>query len=399
VTLDLARIVGRLDDLVVEADAQRDHERFDALRRVWGSADGATVERRLVGAKTTFLVARGQADYRHAHPEPASPADYVVAATDGSLVLPNRHSPARFYIMNTGLVRLEYGACSNAWLASDPSLHFGDDELTVPNDIRRQPVNEAILGLRRSVAELEAGIDLVAGSPVSALAMQDGTLILWRLEGQSEAVREWVLKDYVAALRRYRELDIPIVSYISAPGSADLMNAMRIASCDYPTRGVPIDCDHCRGRFATEAHLPACDILPAITDRALLGDLGGLRPGERTDVFTSASRVIGEYVSRGGPEMEIRFFYLHTGLEIARIEAPRWVTDDPAHLNLVHSVVLDQCRLGKGYPVVLQEAHEQAVIGMEDRRIVELAVERALSRAGVVLTWTGKDGSKRGRFV
>jgi len=136
-----------------------------------------------------------------------------------------------------------------------------------------------------------------------------------------------------------------------------------------------------------------------ITDRQLFDDIGGLAPGARSPVYRSGSRILKEYVARGGPELEICFFYVNNGREIARVEAPRYVTDNPAHLDLVHAVVLDQCVLGRGYPVVLQEAHELAVIDMEDRRIVELAVEQALARAGVVLTWTGKDGSKRGRFV
>lgn len=398
-TLDLSRIIAGINALAANTEARRDETRYRALRDAWARLDSRSIEQRLVGAKTSFLVARTDSPAHAQAPEPQLPPGHAVIATDGSLVLPSRHSPARFYILNIGVVRLRYGDCPSALLEAIPSLHFGDDALTVPNDPRRTLHNETTLGLLRAVEELRAAIDLAVDEPHPKVVLQDGTLILWRLESQSDPVREWVLAPFVEQLRAFADHEIPLASYISAPASTDLMGSLRVAVCDYPDQGRTIDCDHCRARIATERHQPACDILPMLTDRALLTDIACLSPGARTPVYRSESRILREYVTRGGPELEIRFFYVHTGREIARVEAPRFVTDNPASLDLVHAVVLDQCRLGLGYPVALQEAHEQAVIGMEDRRIVERAVEEALARAGIVLTWTGKDGSKRGRFV
>ncbi|HLI51580.1 MAG TPA: hypothetical protein VKU87_07260, partial [Thermomicrobiaceae bacterium] len=68
-------------------------------------------------------------------------------------------------------------------------------------------------------------------------------------------------------------------------------------------------------------------------------------------------------------------------------------------LELTHAVIYDQCRRGRGYPPALQEAHEQAVIGMADRRMVETLVDRALAENSIVMQRSGKDASKRGRFV
>jgi hypothetical protein len=39
------------------------------------------------------------------------------------------------------------------------------------------------------------------------------------------------------------------------------------------------------------------------------------------------------------------------------------------------------------------------VLSSADRRLVEELVERRLASLGVVMTRTGKEGSKRGRFV
>ncbi len=117
--------------------------------------------------------------------------------------------------------------------------------------------------------------------------------------------------------------------------------------------------------------------------------------GARTAVFDSNSSILNKYPD----EQRVVFFYVNTGLEIGRVEVPRWVSDDPQLLDRTHALILDQCQRGRGYPVVLQEAHELAVINMADRRLIELLVEREMAQIGVVLTWTGKDGSKRGRFV
>lgn len=398
-TLNLSRIISDINALAAETEAGYDQARFSALRSAWALLDMSDIDQRMASARTTFLVARGDGNAHSQVPEPPLPGRHTVIATDGSLILPSRHSPARFFVLNIGVVRLRYGEPSSALLDARPRLYCGDAELTIPNDLQRTPQNETTLGLLRAVEELKAAVELAGHESIPTVALQDGTLVLWRLESQSDAVRDWILNPFVEQLRAFEDRGIPIASYISAPGAGELMNALRIAVCDYPARGMAINCDHCRRRILTESHIPACDILPMITDRALLSDIADLASGARTPVYRSASRILREYVSRGGPGVEIRFFYVNTGQEIARVEAPRFVTDDRAQLDLVHAAVLDQVRLGRGYPVALQEAHEQAVIGMEDRRVVELAVERALARAGVVLTWTGKDGSKRGRFV
>src|SRR5690606_20606097 len=81
------------------------------------------------------------------------------------------------------------------------------------------------------------------------------------------------------------------------------------------------------------------------------------------------------------------------------VEIPRWVAEDAGLLEFTQAVIYDQCQRGRGYPSALQEAHEQAVIGGDERRAVELLLEEALMRHQIVPRRSGKDGSKRGRFI
>ena len=93
------------------------------------------------------------------------------------------------------------------------------------------------------------------------------------------------------------------------------------------------------------------------------------------------------------------FYYLNTGDEIARMEVPAWVAEDETLLSLSHSLVLDQCRKGLGYPVSIMEAHEQAVIGGSERELFRRMVEDTLAERHLPVYTSEKERSKRLRWL
>lgn len=387
---DFTKIVEQIDELTRDVPRGGPDE-FVALREAYTTVDVGDLVARLTDKQTrhSFMPALPGYSFNGAYPAPTPPADFSVLATDGSFMLPDRHSPARFYLINVSRVHLHYGSAPGAELSARAELRYREEELRI-ND--RIPVNPSILGMRRAVDELAALAELAHDPSVErpAVALQDGTLILWSLSSQDATVRDWVLNDFLLALDDLRERGIPVASYISYPGGDDVSDALRVAACDYPLRGIPINCDACRAERPT----PACSIIPTVPDRHLFAHIASLKPGERSDVYRSASKILQHY-----REHAIAFFYLQTGTEIARVEIPAWVADNPAHLDLVHATIYDQCLRGRGYPSVLQEAHEQAVIGTDERRVVEQLIEEALARLGIVMLRSAKDASKRGRFV
>jgi len=390
VPFDFTKIVEQIEDLTRDVPRGGPDE-FVALREAFTTVDVGDLVARLTDKQTrhSFMPALPGYSFNRTYPAPTPPDDFSVLATDGSFMLPDRHSPARFYLINVSRVHLHYGARPNADLSARAELRYREEELRI-ND--RIPVNPAILGMRRAVDELAALAELAQDPAIErpAVALQDGTLILWSLSSQDATVRDWVLNDFLLALDDLRDRGIPVASYISYPGGDDVSDALRIAACDHPARGIPINCDACRAERA----VPACSIIPTVPDRHLFAHIASLRSGERSDVYRSASKILQHY-----REHAIAFFYLQTGTEIARVEIPAWVADTPAHLDLVHATVYDQCLRGRGYPSVLQEAHEQAVIGTDERRVVEQLIEEALARLGIVMMRSAKDASKRGRFV
>ena len=75
---------------------------------------------------------------------------------------------------------------------------------------------------------------------------------------------------------------------------------------------------------------------------------------------------------------------------------PEWATRQAGWVDLVHAVVLDQAAKGGGYPIVLQEAHERAVVRAAETEVFHRILARTLrAHGGHVPTYSGKAASKR----
>jgi NurA domain-containing protein len=113
----------------------------------------------------------------------------------------------------------------------------------------------------------------------------------------------------------------------------------------------------------------------------------------RSPVFVSNSSVLTNLY---GEHRSVGFFFLNTGGEIGRVELPQWVWEQPERLALVHALVWDQVTLGRGYPIALAEAHEQAVVANNERSLFFDLVRRAYGRHDVAAELSAKALRKRG---
>jgi GNAT superfamily N-acetyltransferase len=326
------------------------------------------------------------------YPVPECPPCFTVAATDGSHIDVDRHSSARCYLINIGRVVLRYGDSPDARLDSEASLYFGDElTLTDPRNGRRELVEGALLGVKRSIAELQALEELSSGLPTDnpTLALVDGSLILWGLSPRDYEgyIKEELLdRQYLQTLDRLERRagggGFALASYISYPRSAEVVNALRLWLCPHEIA----DCE--RGGCQRE-----CDAVAGIIDSDIFESL--LEPGWRSAIFLNGSRFMQKHY--GGHQ--VYFCYVRLDEEVARVELPQWVAADENLVGMVHALVLDQCRRGHGYPVALMEAHEKAVVTGADREGFRLLMERALADEKVELRSSGKSMSKRTRWV
>ena len=425
--LDLYRTAAQIDAAVARADFGGARERrADAVLAVLREGDAATLNARVEAARgmLAFLPAEAVEAPGGVFDAPSTPADFSVVAADGSHIDVNRHLPLRCALINIGGCRLTYGGVPDAEMFSRPRLRTSDAELFLqdPNSpSARQPVEGALMGLVRTVEEASALADAVeAGGGLPTLALLDGTLVLWEIGGElpprgryPDYVRAWLLDDgLLAALDRIREAsmrqakggplrvpseqastgsgrtDVAVASYISLPNSSEVVNLLRLGLCELDPVG---HCQtHCR---ALVPGVRRCDAAHGLTDRVIFERT--LAAGQRSAVFASRSPVARDAYG----VHRVHFFYVNVGEEIGRVEVPAWVAVEPALLSLTHALVVDNARRGAGYPVALQEAHEQAVVTGADREAFRNMVERALEERGLPVYTSQKQRSKRRPWV
>ena len=397
-SLDLTRVVSQIGAMVsrLKANSRERQEHLDNGLDTLHSQAGnlEALDRKIKASKTTWLVA-GLVDGLDGKYEPSPPpADFTVIATDGSHIDVDRHRAARCYLINIGSVVLRYGANPSAVLESTPQLYADEDNLVIaPSGIKGQErtIEGALLGIKRGVDECRRLAELAAEVPASdpVLALIDGTLILWGLDGYPEFVTEELLDNgFLSCLEEMRKLNrernLALASYISFPRSNDVVNALRVALCPHEI----VDSD----RYCPECKQRECDAVAGIRDRDLFA--GILEPGQRSDVFVSQSSILKRY----GAHM-VHFFYLRLDEEVARVEVPQWVATDNELLNLAHTLVLDQCRRGQEYPVALSESHEKAVVTGADRENFWELVEATLVEEHLPTPGSAKSKSKRRRWI
>ena len=398
-SLDLTKVVLQVGGMVarlkagVEERQKRLQHALDVLRNQASNLDYLT--KKIAASKTTWLVA-GLVDGLDQHYKALPiPTKFTILATDGSHIDVDRHKSTRCYLINIGTVILHYGASPSATLDSFPHLYSGDEDLVIsPTGVRgrEQPIEGTLLGIKRSVDECRQLAELAAELPQDnlTLALLDGSLILWGLEAYPEFVTEALLdKGFLGYLDDMRKINngkkLALASYISFPRGTDVVNALRVALCPHD----PADCDrYCPSNKARE-----CDTVAGVRDRELFSNLLG--QGERSAIFASQSFIVQKHYG----VHQVYFFYIKVDDEIARVELPQWVAMDENLLNLVHTLVLDQCQRGQGYPVALSEAHEKAVVTGVDREEFWQLVESFLVDEHLPSLSSAKSRSKRTRWV
>jgi hypothetical protein len=158
-----------------------------------------------------------------------------------------------------------------------------------------------------------------------------------------------------------RDRPLALASYISNPGGRDVTRAVRAALCH--------------------------------DDRSICEDRCWAKRDPQKPCGAARSALFG--IRHSAVPRDVLFFYLNAGPEIGRVEVPSWVASDPNLLDMAHALVYDQCTRGFGYPAVLIEAHEQAVVTEADRQEFWQLVRLALAAEALPETTSAKAFSKR----
>ncbi|MFA6991401.1 MAG: DNA double-strand break repair nuclease NurA [Candidatus Babeliales bacterium] len=367
-------------------------------------------KKQVITSKSSFLLPSWQGKLTDVFEIKPELKNYSVLAVDGSQVYPDRHiSGINCFLINIGQSHMEYGQPSKANLSSQPYVFtpdnvFGDPSIRfamqhaatqITQDEREEeptrgafdklrtggePLQQVIdfgnfspdvVDLKREELELEASFKtahelnqkyLTQNTPFAVLV--DGSLIFWQLESKSPEIKKYFLNKYFEHLNSFYEKNIPIAGYISMPKSRELINLLKIGLCRFEIA----NCISCHSLHST---FPCKDV-DHVLDTQIASTF--LNQNFRSTIFYSNSKVVDLYPEHLKP----CFVYLNIGKEIIRLEFPIWMTQPshkamagtaqkPTYLDLICKIAIDQSIKGQGYPVVLSEAHEQAVIKNYDK--------------------------------
>jgi hypothetical protein len=223
-------------------------------------------------------------------------------------------------------------------------------------------------------------------STTPTLAMVDGSLIYWFLEQLPLEARDRILPPILTAWEQLKSLGIPIMGYLSASRSMESLNFLRLQACIH-------DVPDCASFCPNQIEKVPCQVLEPLRDAALWSIQ--LQPGQRSTLWRSSARILELY-----GDQAIYFCYIHVGTEIARVEVPAWVAEDEALLNQSLGLMLAQVQKGYGYPVVLAEAHNQAVVRGGDRARFFAMLEQQMIKAGLRNVGISyKEARKRGSIA
>ena len=397
--LDLAKLAGQIPGISqhLRQEAAASRQRLEQAQRLLTKAQTRQTE--LIAEQENW---RDRLIFAAATPvEPLDtcveiqtpPDSHSVFATDGSQISPSHHEIAYCYLINVGRIMLHYGQSLHPLLDSLPEVFYKTEDLYVAKQwgIRL----EEWMGYRRNVSEAQMLSEMACrwvlppgGHPdIPNLAMVDGSLIYWFLDGLPLEARNKILPPILTAWSELQKTKIPLMGYVSAPRSIEALNFFRLPACPYEHPNCVVNCGDLVDNYP-------CQKITPLRDATFWASQ--LTPGYRSPLYRSSLRILDLYEEA----QRVYFCYVNVGSEVARIEIPAWVAEDSNLFSQSLSIMLAQVNKGYGYPVALAEAHNQAVVRGGDRARFFALLEQQLIRTGVRNVGTSyKETRKRGSIA
>ena len=245
--LNLGAVKRQIDAMVVDRKSGSDDyaDRVGRAVKEWARwrDESQLLADKVAKAKMSWLVARPIDPVTTTEGLPTRPKALTVIATDGSQIFPDRNEVATCFLVNLGYVVITYGTGERPILDSEPALFYADADLYQEWSGRKSVITREQVGHRRMAMEFTKLTELAEAEERSqpTVAMSDGTLILWMLEGKPLAFRRSTLQAFLSAMDRLRAVRIPVCGYISDPGGSDVIKTLRVGMC--PEN--PTHCDRC----------------------------------------------------------------------------------------------------------------------------------------------------------
>jgi hypothetical protein len=297
------------------------------------------------------------------HPAPDPVKDAILIAADGSQINPDRHAAVQFGLVNVGGIVMRLNSGETTEITTQSELLYGDDLETDAGLL-----SDGMVALRRDLNERALLEQLSKDLPGPVVTFTDGPIELWGAKGEDPQAFAAFVEQYKGVLSRLESRGVTTAGYVDKPGADLVLRLLEIASAP-----------------PEQAHnLREYHPLRSVSDRWLYGEAGAplLPSGHRSAVFGIQSGSEKKYTG----VLSLHFFYLNVGSEghpwPVRVEIPKWVADDKTRLDLLHAVLVSQCRMmgSKPYPYLLHRAHETAVVKQDEKYQIEQMLAQELRR-------------------
>ena len=299
-------------------------------------------------------------------PVPASVSEATLIAADGSQINPDRHASIQFCLINVGAIVMRMQSGETPEIHTNSELLYGEELET-----KYGTMTDGMVALKRDLRERSMLDELSKGIKGAVATFTDGPIELWGAkDGEDAESYHESLNNYLSVLSRLESRGVITAGYVDKP-AADLVVRL-------------LELVEAQREKEPSSNFRDYHPLRGVSDRWLYGEKENplLGPGERSAVFAIQSKSEKHYKGVLG----LHFFYLNVGTQghpyPVRVEIPKWVADDPEKLNLLHAVLVDQCRMmgNRPYPYLLHRAHEVAVVKQEEKYQVEQMLMQELRR-------------------
>lgn len=308
-------------------------------------------------------------DYRLRIPD--TDQEGTIIAVDGSQILPDKHQPEMFGLINIGGVILRVGS-GEAPDTDVDSILLLDEDLYPDGYL----IAESTIELTRDLEERKFLLRHASNEFSKAknvIALVDGPIELWgRRDSDARSEFQRFLGEYLEALKTMASTSVTYAGYVDKP------------SADHVTRMLEIIAlDDSRLEGIRDYHP-----LRGVTDQWLFTKTEklALPPGCRSAIFGLRSRSDDDFTD----ELGLCFFYLNVSADekypsIARVEIPKWVAQDAEKINALQTALIDQCRVmgAKPYPYVLHRAHETAMVSNDEKKQLVNLLQNELINTGL----------------
>ena len=384
--LDRCKLIKEIQAVSDKLFVDTSYER-NIAKEVWNKiSKDPTFKYKVRAIKTNWIIPEWQGDLGDVFPVKKNLDNYIVLSVDGSQIYPDRHAGTPCHLINVGYVALNYGLSGKkVYFNSEPHV-FAD--FGVNSDFLESPTE--LVNCRRQDFEFIAGYELASKykkkyktgfqggekKEIPQVFLFDGSIIFWHLESKAIEVKEHFLASYLRVMHKFYEEKLLMAGYISLTKSKEIVNLIRVALCDF----VIENCQEYK-------------VVDRIVDAMIASFY--LKSFERTTIFKNNSKITSYY-----PEhLQPHFFYMDIGSEIVRIEIPLWVAEDEKKVDLIANMIADQSIKGRGYPVALAEAHEQAVVKGPDREFFYHLINKINFEQNQVIKISQKSRKKLGMGI